>query len=52
MEQVTGVEPAYAAWEGTLRTPENRLFSGFFGDSYTRTSRVTSRFELVPALST
>lgn len=42
MEQVTGVEPAYAAWEGTLHNLEKCLFSGTFNSSCVYTSRFTS----------
>ena len=42
MEQVTGVEPAYAAWEAALRKPEKYLFSGTFNSSGVYTSRFTS----------
>lgn len=42
MEQVTGVEPAYAAWEAALRKPKKHLFSGTFNSSGVYTSRFTS----------
>lgn len=42
MEQVTGVEPAYAAWEAALRKPKKHLFSGTFNSSCVYTSRFTS----------
>ena len=43
MEQVTGVEPAYAAWEGTLHNLEKRLFLGTFNSLGVYTSHFTSR---------
>ena len=51
MEQVTGVEPAYAAWEAALRKPKKHLFSGTFNSSGVYTSRFTSHYIFIDLIT-